>query len=461
MLPEEIRAAHEKLSDVSLRFVEHATREPGCARKLFPRSAAMPVWGVPYTFDLQSWPTFLGRENLRQLERASIGLANLVRQIPTRFLGGDPQRVRDFYGLASEQNAATILRPPNGFAACLGRLDFVNGPGGFKCLEGNMASNIGGWQVRYIEPLLRKHPPIARFFSQEATAPVYRDSLRILLSHVARDAMRQLDLPERKLNLGMVLPPSTPFPPTALADMAAVYRSILGEIGGGWTGDVLACHYQGALSIRQEKVYAGTERVHALLEYTPDRTPADVYTRFKQGAVALYNGPLTRLFCTKRNLVLLSQLEDSDELSAEERSLIRDHLPWSRDVAPGETTFRGEVVSLLDHLLAHRGEFIIKPARELGGRGVCIGRFASQDDWERHVREAAAGKDWLAQEYVRGYPYLYQHGEEGYRPHDAVWGAFCFGSSYGGTFVRVMPRDTGGGVVNSTQGAAEGVVFEV
>jgi hypothetical protein len=27
--------------------------------------------------------------------------------------------------------------------------------------------------------------------------------------------------------------------------------------------------------------------------------------------------------------------------------------------------------------------------------------------------------------------------------------------------VRVMPRDTGGGVVNSTQGAAEGVVYEV
>ena len=463
MLSEEIRAAHAQLSDASLRFVEHAIREPGCARKLFPRSADMPAWGRPYIFDLQSWPTFLGRENLKRLERASIGLANLVRQIPTRFLGGDPKRVRDFYGLADELRAATLLQPPNGIAGCIGRLDFIHGPGGFKCLELNMASNLGGWQVRYIEPLLRQDPPIARFLSRETTAPVYRDSLRLLLSHLVRDAMRQLDLRERRLNLGMVLPQSAPFPRTALADMKVLYQTLLDEIGGGWTGDILACHYQGAISVRQGKVHAGNERLHVLLEYTTEQTPGDVYTCFKQGAVALYNGPITRLFCTKRNLVFLSQLEDSDELSAEERSLLRDHLPWSRDVVPGETTHRGEVVSLLDHLLAHRGEFIIKPARELGGRGVCVGRFASQDDWERHVRAAvAAGKGWLVQEYVRGYPYLYQHGEEGYGPHDAVWGAFCFGSStYGGTFVRVLPRDTGGGVVNSTQGAAEGVVYEV
>jgi hypothetical protein len=90
-----------------------------------------------------------------------------------------------------------------------------------------------------------------------------------------------------------------------------------------------------------------------------------------------------------------------------------------------------------------------------------VGRFTAQDDWERRVRTAAAGKGWLAQEYVPHHPFLYQHGEEGYLLHDLVWGLFCFGGTFGGALLRVMPRDQGSGVVNSVQGASEGLVFEV
>jgi hypothetical protein len=93
---------------------------------------------------------------------------------------------------------------------------------------------------------------------------------------------------------------------------------------------------------------------------------------------------------------------------------------------------------------------------------VTIGLTTPPDAWARLVAEAVVTPGgWLAQERVDSRPYVYQQGEEGYGIHNVVWGTFCFGETYGGGFLRMLPRETDERVINSARGATEGVLFEV
>jgi hypothetical protein len=77
------------------------------------------------------------------------------------------------------------------------------------------------------------------------------------------------------------------------------------------------------------------------------------------------------------------------------------------------------------------------------------------------VKRAFREKNWLVQEYVKSYSYLYQEGEYGCAEHIAAWGVFVFGSRFGGLWIRVLPAENKKGVINSGQGAEESVVLEI
>src|SRR4029079_4742102 len=130
---------------------------------------------------------------------------------------------------------------------------------------------------------------------------------------------------------------------------------------------------------------------------------------------------------TKRSLALLSEHEESDLLSVEERETVRRHVAWTRVVRPGPTRYRGESTELLDLLAARREEFVLKPALGSRGEGVTVGYHASPAAWEQEIQLAAAEAGrWLAQEHAPSRPYLFQHGAEGSAPYDLVWGVFSF-----------------------------------
>jgi hypothetical protein len=75
----------------------------------------------------------------------------------------------------------------------------------------------------------------------------------------------------------------------------------------------------------------------------------------------------------------------------------------------------------------------------------------------------AAG-DWVVQERIESVPLVYQDGAEGQAEHDVVWGLFAWGApGFAGGYLRMLPRRPDGGmrVVNATQGASKGLIFEV
>jgi hypothetical protein len=103
---------------------------------------------------------------------------------------------------------------------------------------------------------------------------------------------------------------------------------------------------------------------------------------------------------------------------------------------------------------------VLKPANQLGGADVHLGRTTPPERWAELVRQAVGAGSWVAQELVESLPYVYQAGEEGWAEHDVIWGLFVFGGSYQGGFLRMLPKAERR-VVNTTRGASEGILFEV
>jgi len=122
--------------------------------------------------------------------------------------------------------------------------------------------------------------------------------------------------------------------------------------------------------------------------------------------------------------------------------------------------FEDRTVFLPDLLRERREQMVLKKARSRGGSHVVLGRFAAPEEWEATLAEALESGDWVAQEHVASYPYLFQDGAYGCSPHDVVWGFFVFGSTPGGEIIRAQPRHLGG-IVNLTRGASEGILLEV
>lgn len=458
--PDSILDTYRDLSPVAAHFLDLATSRPEYLVPLSDKSFDLPEWVLRYSYELQAWPTFVGARKLQEIRSATEQVTRLVKSVPERVFHRDPRKIAAFYGQGNETLVALLLEPPNGIEGALARCDFVDSPQGFKCVEVNVGSFLGGWQVRFWEQAFRTDPHLARFLADEGVAPYFRDPLLAMLRHVIADTRRSVRV-EGELNLVILVSPEFEMTGEAGAFFNQTYPALLREADERLTGAIFVCRDPSSLKAQRGQLFQGSRRVHGVLEYTDGLTPEHVYRCFKAGGIGLYNGPISELLADKRSLALLSGLEESDLFSPEERDAIRKHIPWSRNVAHGETTYRGESRELIDLVLARREELVLKPGAGSQGKGVHIGRTTPQDVWDGLVRTAAGEGRWIIQEHVESRPYLFQSGASGYGVHDVVWGTFCAGSSYGGGFLRMMPRGAGDGVINSARGAKRGFYFEV
>ncbi|HEV7515577.1 MAG TPA: hypothetical protein VGR07_04690 [Thermoanaerobaculia bacterium] len=441
------------LSPAAQRFLTYITSTPERTRRLDHLAAG------EFFAPLQSWPTFVGGEKLAEVRRATVALTQLVKSVPERIFGNDPRRIAAFYGFPTEAPIAIILAPPDGLDSVLVRNDYIDTPDGFKCLEVN-AGQIGGWQLRYFEQRVRTHPVIARFLEEAGIAPYYRDPLAELLKFIIDHNLGKPAAASGVLNIAITMSDLT-LAEGEGARLTRTYRDLLQAGGTGLTGEVVLCSCTD-LARRQDQIWHRDRLpIHALVIMSEEAPPQTVFRTFKAGRLSLYNGPVNGLLNDKRTLALLSERASSSLFTTEERDLLERTLPWTRTVGPSEATYRGETRPLPDLLLAHREDFVLKPARGNKGEGVTFGRSTPPGSWERVVAEAVVRGGWLAQARVDSRPYVYQHGEQGYGEHDVVWGTFCFGESYGGGFLRMVPRGMGDHPINAALGASEGVLFEV
>lgn len=442
------------------RFLDYVGRHP---EGLLPEPfAALDGPDDPFIRGpLQPWPAFIDREHAARLERASVDLCRIVKALPERVFQNDPEAIAEFYGIDRD-----TARVATSYIARVGRLqestargDFIDTTEGFRCIELNVAGNLGGFEAALWFERYARVPYLREFFRESGIRFRVTDAMRELFAHVIDGALR-LTAPGEPVSA--VLVTERIMEPEWRGTVDRVYGEVAATRGRPGR---FAVAPPSALTARDGRIYfdgwGGEERVSILVE-TMGTLTLPVFGAAMSGTIDVHVGPPSRLLSDKLNLALLSEaVEIGDErLTAEERRVVEATVPWTRRVAEEFVTWRGERVYLPDLLVSERERLILKLGYSLGGRDVYSGRGHSEASWNELIRMALDQRGWVAQEFQTSRPYLFQGPGGGCVPHDVTWGPFVCGDRYCGCFLRLQPSG-GSGVINVTRGATQGLVLEV
>lgn len=465
MISEEIMKAQKQLSRANVEFLEFVQKNPE-ALKLSSYSDIINFPVGPR--NKQPWPTFINRQATKQLQEASTGVFHLICQIPERIFDNNTQKLSKYFGFPPEYIALQLEGVKGGHMENLiARADFIFSAAGLKCCEYNISAGTSPERSLF-EDVYLHNPIIAAFLHQYQVKTYNKNLFAALTRHLYTSARKKFppaQYPE--INIAVILPgyikTSENDKDTAVEHFKRAYQEVLNRQDHSGSGTVIFADLP-HLTVENDCIFCDGKQIHILLEWYHGQIPMSILYVVLLGNAIIFNGPITGLLTNKLNLALLSEHEDSEIFTPKERKIIKDHIPWTRRIVPGKVIFEGKTFDWEDFLRTQRTRLVIKPALELGGKGVGIGKYTPPDHWETIVKQALRDetRNWIAQEYMETLPHVYLYGEEGYIEHEVVWGLFVFGREYAGGFLRVIPKTENiKGIINTSQGAQETVFFEV
>ncbi|MEP6572413.1 MAG: hypothetical protein ABJD11_06940 [Gemmatimonadota bacterium] len=108
----------------------------------------------------------------------------------------------------------------------------------------------------------------------------------------------------------------------------------------------------------------------------------------RDGAVCMANPFRCKILHKKASLAVLSDERNAALFTAEQRSAILRHIPWTRVVEDRRTEFEGRTVDLMELALAERERMVLKPNDDYGGHGIVLGWETDASGWESALRVA-------------------------------------------------------------------------
>lgn len=400
-------------------------------------------------------PILLEADRLSGLESDLSRVFTLLASLPRRLFGGDLRATGRAAGMAPEQIDA-VLRTAQDTPTCLGRADLYQEAGGFRLLEFNIGSALGGPNMGELNRRLLEHPALARFVADAGLH--YVDTLASIGELVKAECARR-GAADRPVVVLVDVPEN--FAPLAKR---------LHYVARAWSAldlDALACPLD-QLEERSGRLYAEGRAVDLVYRFfiledllNPDyrRVIEPVLRATEHGKVGLLCRMDAELYGNKGMDALLSDDAHRSAFTPEETELIDRFVPWARMLRDGPTTADGEEVDLLDYARAHQSALVLKPTLLHGGAGIVPGWTVSQEEWQERLRTSVGGP-YMLQQRVRpvteSFPVA---GEPGVtEPLALNWGVFLIDGRYGGTFVRGS-RDPDVGVVSLATGAQFGCCF--
>lgn len=132
---------------------------------------------------------------------------------------------------------------------------------------------------------------------------------------------------------------------------------------------------------------------------------------------------------------------------------ITRHVPWTRNVKYGNTTYGGESVDLIDFIRKERNRFVLKPNDDYGGKGIKFGWESTASEWDDAIGGAVAAT-YVVQERVAvektDIP-MFENGEARLRSLTVDFDPFLFQGVVEGGMVRLAA----GSLVNISSGGGE------
>jgi hypothetical protein len=120
---------------------------------------------------------------------------------------------------------------------------------------------------------------------------------------------------------------------------------------------------------------------------------------YRDRAICMVNSFRSEMTHKKALFGLLTDEKLTVKFPAAERKAIREHVPWTRLVAAGKTTYNGKNIDLQEWILKHREKLALKPNDDYSGQGSFFGWEMSDEAWDRAIRQAAR-QPYVVQEKV-------------------------------------------------------------
>jgi hypothetical protein len=120
---------------------------------------------------------------------------------------------------------------------------------------------------------------------------------------------------------------------------------------------------------------------------------------YAEGRVCIINSFRTKVAHKKAGFAILSDPLFENLFTPEEVEIFRRHIPWTRRVAPGLTSFHRAEYDLIELIRREQNRFVLKPNDDYGGHGVFIGWESTPEEWQQEV-SLALERPYVVQECV-------------------------------------------------------------
>jgi hypothetical protein len=375
---------------------------------------------------------------------------------PGLLFDGDLGRYCSALGM-DDRLAGFMLRGATGAPPLHGRADAYHDGSGFRMLEFNLGSELGGADFAQLNRGYLGVPAFAEFAGEHGLG--FADTVERLAGALRRAAE----------------------PVTGGRD--PVVALLEGTGGFGSYGHIYT-------SLREAMAQRGIEmhigEIHQSGErngkITLDGVPADVVLRFfvsddlarspsgeqdldrilradLAGKTVLFTPLEAGMLASKGSLALLHEPRLAAQLTAGQRAAIDRVVPWTRLLRGGPWQRPDERADLLAYCRARRESLVLKPGVGYGAVGAHVGWRTPQAEWDAVLADCAGG-DYVAQWRVvpAAEPVTDPDTGETADWH-ANWGIFVDAGGYAGAFVRALKPGDGSVISYSNPGTRGTCVF--
>jgi hypothetical protein len=428
---------------------------------LIQEAAASELLEVAYRGRFLATPVFLSVAERARVATDLRIVHRLLTSLPERLFDGDVGELARAVGMTPTQVSVVRRATAGAPLVPLARSDLYRDANGFKLLELNITSALGGFENADINRAMLRHPALAKFVAAQGLG--YADTLQGIVSTLRAECAPFL---------------TGDRPVVALVDWPDSYRSyeprlrVLARLLDPMGIDAVPCHV-GQLRGGANGLEIAGRRVDAVFRFflvEEIATPRDaelvepVLRAVEAGAVGMFSRLDAELYGNKGALAMVSDDRNRSLFTAEELECVDRFLPWTRYVRSTVTTEEGEQRKLMELAVEQREELILKPTLLHGGSGITAGWTVPEEQWTARLAEAMGGP-YVIQRRVRPqaetFPRLDGGGTEDLYLN---WGVFMTdsavtgGDGYGGCIVRGS-TDPSVGVVSMSSGARVGCCF--
>lgn len=343
-------------------------------------------------------PHFFTRKQFEYVREVCLGLTSAMDELGTVIMSEDPahqsERTRLISELALTAEEIRLLKYDTGYKAISAhsRLDSFMSiqHGTLHFVEYNAESPAGTSYEEGLGALFETLPVMQEFSKRfELSRHFLKDKLLNMLLNNYREYLG--DKPYHVPNVAIVdwddVPTLTEFEllqehfeakgvPTIIADPRELeYRD--GRLRkGNFEIDLLF------------KRVLGSE----LLQRADEAGP--ILQAYEDGTICMINSFRCKIYHKKMIFGLLTDEQNAHYFSKEQQEFIARHIPWTRPVRSGTTTYKGQPIDLENFARENRERLVLKPNDEYGGKGIFIGWETGAEEW------AAAWQIALKDPYV-------------------------------------------------------------